>query len=107
MLRQMFLSTQLYRRTRFILWTAIPLLLWLLPATFFDDGPVMCFSRLWWNIECLGCGLTRGVMHLLHGDIAGAWAFNKLSFIALPALAVVWALWVRRFYLQSFSTSEQ
>jgi uncharacterized protein DUF2752 len=45
--------------------------------------------------ECPLCGGTRMGAALLHGDLAGAYAFNPLALIAMTvlcALAVVWAI---------------
>lgn len=66
--------------------TIFPLVLLVLPATFFDKGPAIClFTRLS-GYSCWGCGLTRACMHLIHLDWAGAANYNKLSFIVLPIL---------------------
>ncbi|MES2019216.1 MAG: DUF2752 domain-containing protein [Pseudomonadota bacterium] len=35
---------------------------------------------------CWGCGITHAALALLHGDVAGAWAYNKLSLVVLPML---------------------
>lgn len=55
-----------------------------LPADHFDEGESKCLSVMLLDKECYGCGMTRGVQHLLHADFDGAWHFNKLSFIVLP-----------------------
>jgi hypothetical protein len=57
-----------------------------LPATFFDTGTSVCLSVVFFKIQCYGCGMTRGIMHLIHFNFAEAWAFNKLSFIVFPLL---------------------
>lgn len=46
-------------------------------------------------MECYACGLTRGIMHLIHFDFAGAWHFNKLTFIVFPML---FPMWVKSIY---------
>lgn len=43
---------------------------------------------------CWGCGITHAALAFLHFDFAGAWAFNKLSFLVLPLL-----LWLYFRYL--------
>ncbi len=68
----------------------VPFILWMLPKTFFDNREALCLSRVLFNVECYACGMTRGVMRLMHFDFSGAWAFNKLSFIVLPLLAILW-----------------
>jgi hypothetical protein len=75
------------------------IILVLLPADFFDEGQSICVSMILLNQECYGCGMTRGIMHLLHGNFQTAYEFNKLSFIVLPlfVLMILWEL-DRRFF---------
>ncbi|WP_066757352.1 DUF2752 domain-containing protein [Crocinitomix algicola] len=71
--------------------------LFLLPANFFDSGVSLCPSKQFLNMECLGCGLTRGVQHAIHFEFNLAWEYNKLTFIILPILIFYWLhlfLWV-------------
>jgi Protein of unknown function (DUF2752) len=76
-----------------------PLVLWFLPATFFDDSKViLCPSRLFFDFECWGCGITRAVMHLHHLDFEDALYFNQLVVVVYPALVVTWFLWVTKSY---------
>ena len=67
-----------------------PIVLVFLGKDYFDTGKSICFSQLLLEKECLGCGLTRGIMHLLHLDFKAAWEFNKLSFIILPFALLFW-----------------
>ncbi|MCE2790296.1 MAG: DUF2752 domain-containing protein [Saprospiraceae bacterium] len=73
-----------------VLITALPFFLLLLPADYFDRGQSICLSKALLNMECYGCGMTRAVMHMIHFDFAGAWAFNKISFIVVPLLVPLW-----------------
>jgi hypothetical protein len=75
---------------------AVPVILLVLPASYFDEGQVLCVSRLLFNMECLGCGMTRASMHLIHGDVESALFYNGLSLIVTPLLAFVWARWAWR-----------
>lgn len=86
--------------------TVVPIAVFVLPKTFFDDGPPLCLFTILADTECPGCGLTRGTMRLSHFDFAGAWEMNKLTFIVIPILAV-W--WIRQWFIvfkkyRSFST---
>jgi hypothetical protein len=45
---------------------------------------------------CPGCGLTRAVHHLLHGDVATALAFNALLPLYLLLLGGLTAGWLWR-----------
>jgi hypothetical protein len=72
-----------------------PFVLWILPSDFFDnDGFVICPSRLFFNIECFGCGMTRAVMHCHHLEFDDAVYYNRASLIVYPALIVIWFRWV-------------
>lgn len=45
------------------------------------------------GLHCPGCGLTRMLHALVHGDVARAWSMNPLAMIALPLLAVMLMQW--------------
>ena len=65
---------------------ALPLILIILPANFFDSGQSICLSTIILDRECYACGMTRAVQHLIHFDFIDAYNFNKLSFVVLPLL---------------------
>jgi hypothetical protein len=73
------------------------LFLMYLPADYFDTGEAMCLSVRFFDVECYGCGLTRGVMHLIHFEFVEAWEFNKLTFIVFPLLVytLLFEIWQR------------
>ena len=70
-----------------------PIILLLLPADYFDTGEVLCPTKRFFDFECLGCGMTRAMMHLIHFDFESAAYFNYLSFIFAPILAFLWVRW--------------
>ncbi len=67
----------------------IGILLLLLPANFFDSGESVCLSQQLLGKDCIGCGLTKATMHLIHGDWREAVYHNSLSLLSTPTLAVV------------------
>lgn len=67
-----------------------PLILLILPANFFDSGQSLCFSKSLLNMECMGCGLTRSIQHLIHFDFKEAWMLNKLAFVLTPIFIYLW-----------------
>ncbi len=79
---------------------AVPIVLLLLPADFFDSGESVCLSVVLLDQECYACGMTRGVQHLLHLDFMSAASFNRLSFIVLPLLILLWFQEMRRSILR-------
>lgn len=50
-------------------------------------APEMCGSRLWFGVECPGCGLTRGFIRLAAGDWSSTIALNRVA--PLLAFAVL------------------
>ncbi|TAE51137.1 MAG: DUF2752 domain-containing protein [Bacteroidetes bacterium] len=72
-----------------------PLILWILPGDFFDHtGVELCPSKAFFNIECLGCGMTRAVMHLHHLQIEEAMYYNPGVVAVFPGLVILWGVWV-------------
>ena len=54
-----------------------------------------CPSRWLTGLFCPGCGSTRALHALLHGDLPGALAMNPLLVLSLPAVAVLALEWLR------------
>ncbi len=75
-----------------------PIVLLILPIDFFDTGATICVSKLFTQKECYACGLTRGIMHLIHLDFETAYAYNMLSFIVFPLLGLIWIQWFLKEY---------
>ena len=66
--------------------TIFPVVLILLPKSQFDTGPTTCLYTLISGENCMGCGMTRACMRLIHFDFRGAWKFNAMSLIVFPIL---------------------
>jgi hypothetical protein len=47
-----------------------------------------CVFRAVTGLLCPGCGATRAVHHLLHGDVAGAFRLNAMLLLVGPVLAI-------------------
>lgn len=66
--------------------------LWLLrnkdvvESVYFPKCPLFLLTG--WH--CAGCGVTRALHALAHGDLATAWSSNPLFVAGLPLLASVW-----------------
>jgi hypothetical protein len=58
----------------------------------FDPETVHFFPRCVFHeltgLQCPGCGTTRALHHLLHGDLAGALHFNAMLFVVAPFAAI-------------------
>ncbi len=93
-------STSPSKKGSWLAWLAPPVmlgglaLLFCLPPTEGSYYPGCMFHRLTgWH--CPGCGMTRCLYHLLHGDLGKAVGDNILLLVAIPFL-VYWGLrtWV-------------
>ncbi|MGC2241835.1 MAG: DUF2752 domain-containing protein [Acidimicrobiia bacterium] len=62
----------------------------------FDHGPTTCPFALLTGVACPGCGMTRAVSHLLHGDIATAITLHPLSPMILVMGLGAWVWYLLR-----------
>ena len=59
-----------------------------------DDASMsLCLTRRLLGLPCPGCGLTRGVAHLVQGDLARAMVLHPLAPLAAADAVVGWGLW--------------
>ncbi len=59
-----------------------------------DDASLsICLTRRSLGLPCPGCGLTRGVAHLLQGDLARAMTLHPLAPLAAADAVVGWGWW--------------
>ena len=70
-----------------------PLIILILPESYFDQGKSICISQLFFHQECLACGMTRACMYLIHFNFEEAFRYNMMSYIALPAVIFLWIKW--------------
>lgn len=55
-----------------------------------------CPFKLMTGLDCPGCGITRMIHALLHGDVVAAWHFNAvLLVLGLPLLIWLFARWTK------------
>ena len=59
-----------------------------------DDGSLsICLTRRGLGLPCPGCGLTRGLAHLLQGNLARAMELHPLAPLVALDAAVAWGFW--------------
>lgn len=81
--------------------TAVPIGLVIgacIPLSIVTTGPSFCPFKLMTGLPCPGCGMTRSVVALLHGDVTGSAYFHPLGVpfvLAMLALAITdaWLWW--------------
>jgi hypothetical protein len=61
-----------------------------------DTGVPVCWSSSLFGIDCPLCGGLRSVNAFLRGDVLAAADHNVLLAIAMPIVAVLWAVWLFR-----------
>ncbi|MEO0403430.1 MAG: DUF2752 domain-containing protein [Bacteroidota bacterium] len=67
-----------------------PIVVWLLPKDYFNEGDTVCLSVALLDTTCPGCGMTKALMHFYHFDFSAAYQFNKMVAIVGPLLFLVW-----------------
>lgn len=66
----------------------------LLVATYFSCDPNVsrffprCLFKLVTGYSCPGCGIQRALHALLHGDVVGAWHYNRFLIVSVPLMAI-------------------
>jgi len=49
----------------------------------------LCLFKQLTGLPCPGCGMTRSLIHLAHGDVCVALALNPVGLLLFPALAAL------------------
>ena len=49
--------------------------------------PELCAAKRFFALPCPGCGLTRSVIHLMHGEVRASLAMNPAGVLIVAALA--------------------
>ncbi len=84
-------KSQQKEMTKIFILVICPLIVLLLPKTIFNNSQyTICILKRITGNDCLGCGMTRACMHLIHLDFEAAAHFNKISFVVLPILCFLW-----------------
>lgn len=75
---------------KFLLLLIIPIIIYVIPVSNIEKNPVPCISRMLFDIECRGCGITRATINLIHFNINKAIEYNSSVLIVLPILILVY-----------------
>jgi hypothetical protein len=74
----------------------IPLMLFLIPTALLDKYPAICIIKNISGIDCLGCGMTRAISSIFHGNLETAIHYNQLVIIVFPLLVYIWSIFIIR-----------
>lgn len=74
-----------------LLWFLAPFALVAIPTRWLAAAPSVCLIRRTTGHACPGCGMTRALSALAHGDLQSAWRYNPRVVIVAPLLLGVWA----------------
>lgn len=86
-LQEIFKQKSIIKITLLIL---LPLIFYLMPSDLLNSGPTLCIYRNITGSECYACGTSRAIYKIMHLEFAGAYNYNKLSFIVFILLFVIW-----------------
>ena len=68
----------------------LPLLLMIVPTARLEKYPSICLFKNITGVDCIGCGMTRAISSLLHGNAQMAYRYNRLVVIVFPLLGYSW-----------------
>lgn len=78
------------QRAARVAWLLTPLALAALPTRWLAAMPSVCVIRRVTGRPCPGCGMTRALSCLAHGDLRDAWRHNPRVAVVAPLLVCVW-----------------
>ena len=52
-------------------------------------GVVLCMFKRVFSLPCPGCGLTRSVSSILHGDLLKSWGYHPLGFFFVGLMVLL------------------
>lgn len=68
----------------------LPIIFLLIPTSWFESRRSLCLIRNVFGVKCPGCGMTRAISCIFHGNLKKALQYNWLVVIVLPLLCYVW-----------------
>jgi hypothetical protein len=69
----------------------IPVVLYFVPLDWIKDQHSICLYKNITGNECLGCGMTRAVLSVIHFQFENAYNYNKLVIVVFPLLVYIWS----------------
>ena len=76
----------------------LPFLFIVVPTSWLETRRSFCLIRNVFGVRCPGCGMTRAISCVFHGNFIQALQYNKLVVLVLPLLCYVWLRSVTAFF---------
>jgi Protein of unknown function (DUF2752) len=68
----------------------LPIIFLLVPTSWFETRRSLCLIRNVFGVKCPGCGMTRAISCIFHGNLKKALQYNRLVVIVFPLLCFAW-----------------
>lgn len=69
----------------------VPVVLYFIPLDWLKDQHSICLYKNITGNECIGCGMTRAILSVIHFQFENAFYFNKLIIVVFPLLVYIWS----------------
>ena len=76
----------------------LPFFFIVVPTSWLESRRSFCLIRNVFGVRCPGCGMTRAISSVFHGNFKKAFQYNKLVVLVLPLLCYVWLRSVAGWY---------
>lgn len=74
---------------RVVLYFFLGLFFIIVPTEYIKQAPSICIFKNIIGVGCFGCGLTRALSSMLHGNLVEAYHYNRLIVIVFPLLSLL------------------
>jgi hypothetical protein len=68
----------------------LPVIMFIVPFDWVREQHSVCLFKLFTGKECIGCGMTRAVLSVMHFRFEDAIHYNKMVTIVFPLLIYIW-----------------
>lgn len=68
----------------------IPVIIIFIPTTFLVSAPSVCLIKNIIHVECPGCGITKAISSIFHGELINAYKYNHMIVVIFPVLCYLW-----------------
>ena len=92
--------SSVYNKLILLLILLFPVIVYLIPINYIEANPAPCLYRILFNMECIGCGITRACINAIHFNFEKALEYNKLVVIVLPLCIICYINFLYKFFIK-------